>query len=137
MLDLFFSILYDSKPGEIDDYRAGYFEKILSILFRNRPKDIAQYLNNGGGKGNVTLMSALFKHLYSHSLMQIVQRFLLPEHPVTPQNSESMEDSNECEDLFNDSMEGADMDPFDTFRCSWSESEIALHMILDCLIGSK
>ena len=137
MLDLFFSILYDSKPGEIDDYRAGYFEKILSILFRNRPKDIAQYLNNGGGKGNVTLMSALFKHLYSHSLMQIVQRLLLPEHPVTPQNSESMEDSNECEDLFNDSMEGADMDPFDTFRCSWSESEIALHMILDCLIGSN
>jgi hypothetical protein len=137
MLDLFFSILYDSKPGEIDDYRAGYFEKILSILFRNRPKDIAQYLNNGGGKGNVTLMSALFNHLYSHSLMQIVQRLLLPQPPAPPQNSEAMEESNECEDLFNDSMEGADMDPFDTFRCNWSESEIALQMILDCLIGSK
>jgi hypothetical protein len=81
MLDLLFSILYDSEPGEIDDYRAGYFEKILFILFRHRPNEIAQYLNNGGGKGNVTLMSAMFKHLHSHSLMHIVQRLLLPRPP--------------------------------------------------------
>ena len=137
ILDLLFSILYDSKSREIDNYRAGYFEKILSILFRNRPKEIAQYLNDGGGKGNVTLMSALFRHLYSHSLMQIVQRLLLPQPPVPPQNPAVIEQSNECENLFNDTLEGAGIDPFDSFRCNWSESEIALQMILDCLIGNK
>mmetsp|Transcript_49849 Transcript_49849/g.57540 ORF Transcript_49849/g.57540 Transcript_49849/m.57540 type:complete len:1085 (+) Transcript_49849:234-3488(+) len=137
ILDLLFSILYDSKSREIDNYRAGYFEKILSILFRNRPKEIAQYLNDGGGKGNVTLMSALFRHLYSHSLMQIVQRLLLPQPPVAPQNPAVIEQSNECENLFHDTLEGADIDLFDSFRCNWSESEIALQMILDCLIGNK
>jgi len=139
ILDLLFSMLYEAEIGEIDDYRAGYFEKILSILFRHRPKDVAQYLNEGGGKGNVTLMSAMFKHLYSHSLMQIVQRLLLPQPPQPPKlegaDSEGKTETNESEDLFQDTLEGADIDPFDSFRCNWSESEEALQMILDCLVG--
>lgn len=142
ILDLFFSILYTSEIGEIDDYRAGYFEKVLSILFRYRPKDIAKYLNEGGGKGNVTLMSAMFKHLYSHSLMQIVQRLLLPRPPIPPSKPEGGDsdvkgETNECEDLFNDTLEGAELDPMDSFRCNWSESEIALQMVLDCLHSEK
>jgi hypothetical protein len=142
ILDLFFSILYTSEIGKIDDYRAGYFEKVLSILFKYRPKDIAKYLNEGGGKGNVTLMSAMFKHLYSHSLMQIVQRLLLPRPPIPPPkpeggDSDGKGESNECEDLFNDTLEGTELDPTDSFRCNWSESEIALQMVLDCLLGEN
>eukprot|EP00531_Pseudo-nitzschia_arenysensis_P000473 CAMPEP_0116117554 /NCGR_PEP_ID=MMETSP0329-20121206/1633_1 /TAXON_ID=697910 /ORGANISM="Pseudo-nitzschia arenysensis, Strain B593" /LENGTH=1038 /DNA_ID=CAMNT_0003611123 /DNA_START=233 /DNA_END=3349 /DNA_ORIENTATION=- len=140
ILDLFFSMLYKSEIGEIDDYRAGYFEKVLSILFRYRPKDVAQYLNEGGGKGNVALMSAMFKHLYSHSLMQIVQRLLLPQ-PPQPQrpevDGEEKDETNECEDLFNDTMEGAEMDPLDSFRCNWCESEEALEMVLESLVGES
>eukprot|EP00536_Pseudo-nitzschia_multiseries_P001988 jgi/Psemu1/235234/estExt_Genewise1.C_260144 len=137
MLDLFFSILYESEYGEIDDYRAGYFEKVLSVLLRTRPSDIAEYLNDGGGKGNTTLMSAMFKHLYSHSLMQIAQRLLLPQPPLPPKpednNDESKDDVNECEDLFNDPLEGTDTDTFEQFRCNWSESESALRIIVGCL----
>ena len=138
ILDLLFSMLYKSESGEIDDYRAGYFEKVLSILFRYRPKAVAQYLNEGGGKGNVTLMSTFFKHLYSHSLMQIVQRLLLPQPPPPPRPEGEGEgnENNECEDLFNDTMEGADMDPLDSFRCNWCESEEALKMVLECLVGT-
>lgn len=139
ILDLLFSILFTSEVGEIDDYRAGYLEKILSILFRHRPKDVAQYLNEGGGKGDVTLMSAMFKHLYSHSLMQIVQRLLLPQPPAPPTKLEGEEgkETNECEDLFQDTLEGADIDPIDSFRCNWSESEVALQMVLECLVGES
>jgi len=142
ILDLLFSILYESKTGEIDDYRAGYFEKVLSILLRYRPKDVAQYLNDGGGKGNLILMSAMFKHLYSHSLMQIVQRLLLPQIPIQPPKSEGGEsdvkgETNECEDLFNDTLEATDTDHIDSFRCNWSESEMALQMVLECLIGEN
>ncbi len=140
ILDLFFSMLYTSEIGEIDDYRAGYYEKVLSILFRYRPKDIAQYLNEGGGKGNVALMSAMFKHLYSHSLMQIVQRLLLPQPPQPPNpegDGEGKNETNECEDLFNDTLAGADMDPLDSFRCNWCESEEALKMIMESLLGEK
>lgn len=139
ILDLLFSMLYNSESGEIDDYRAGYFEKVLSILFRYRPKEIAKYLDEGGGKGDVTLMSAFFKHLYSHSLMQIVQRLLLPQPPVPPkpEGEEGKDDTNECEDLFTDTLEGMEMDPLDSFRCNWCESEAAMKMVLECLIGEE
>ena len=140
ILDLLFSMLYDSKIGEIDDYRAGYFEKVLSIIFRYRPKEVAHYLNEGGGKGIITLMSATFKHLYSHSLMQIVQRLLLPQPPAPPtkpEGEEGKDATNECEDLFSDTLEGAEMDPLDCFRCNWSESEMALKMVMECILGEE
>ena len=35
VLDLLFSMLYDSEPGEVDDYRAGYFDKDQSEKYRS------------------------------------------------------------------------------------------------------
>ncbi|KAG7355772.1 SIT4 phosphatase-associated protein [Nitzschia inconspicua] len=131
ILDLLFSILNDSEPGEIDDYRAGYFDKILSVLFRKRPHEMSDYINSGGGRGGDVLMAAMFKHLYSHSIMQIVQRLLLPQQPLPPKS----EQQEEGEDLFMDSMEGADIDGLGSFRCDWSQSQKALEMLLNCLIG--
>jgi hypothetical protein len=133
ILDLLFSMLYDAGPGEVDDYRAGYFDKLLSVLFRKRPLAMSQYVNEGGGRGNVTLMKAMFKHLYSHSIMQIVQRLLLPQPPLPIRDED---DDEEGEQLYADAMEGADMDGMGAFRCNWSESSVALELLLDCLIGS-
>jgi hypothetical protein len=132
ILDLLFDMLYDSKAGEIDDYRAGYFDKVLSVLLRKRPQALGQYINEGGGRGSEVLMKAMFKHLYSHSAMQIVQRLLLPQPPLPPKNEDDSD--KEGEELFADPMEGADMDGFGSFRCNWSESETALELLLDCLI---
>jgi len=132
MLDLLFSVLYDSESGEMDDYRAGYFEKVLSVLLKNRPNDIAEYLNDGGGKGNSTLMSVVFKHLYSYSLMQIVQHLLMPQPPPNPEADESKDEAhNECGDLFGNAFEAANA--AESFRCNWSESQTALQMVVDCL----
>jgi hypothetical protein len=136
ILDLLFSMLYDSKEGEIDDYRAGYFDKILSVLFRKRPQAMSQYINEGGGKGDTVLMEAMLNHLYSHSLMQIVQRLLLPQPPL-PSKEEEGDDDQKGDDLYTDHMESAERDGLDLFRCSWSESEVALEMLLDCLIGQE
>jgi hypothetical protein len=133
ILDLLFSMLYDAGPGEVDDYRAGYFDKLLSVLFRKRPQAMSQYVNEGGGRGNVTLMKAMFKHLYSHSIMQIVQRLLLPQPPLPLRDED---DDEEGEQLYADAMEGADLDGMGAFRCNWSESSVALELLLDCLIGS-
>ena len=52
ILDLLFSLLYTTEPGQLDDYRAGYFDKILTVLFRRRPDDLAKYINEGGGKSS-------------------------------------------------------------------------------------
>jgi hypothetical protein len=136
ILDLLFSILFESEPGEIDDYRAGYFDKILSVLFRRRPQEMSDYINGGGGKGSDVLMAAMFKHLYSHSIMQIVQRLLLPQ-PPPPAKQDEQDDAEEGEEIFGDIMEGADIDGLGLFRCDWSQSEKALEMLLDCLIGSE
>lgn len=138
ILDLLFSMLYDSKAGEVDDYRAGYFDKILSVLFRKRPQALARYINEGGGRGQVELMKAMFKHLYSHSIMQIVQRLLLPQPPLPPRDVDDDDDEDkEGQEIFSDQMDGADMDGFGSFRCNWSESEEALKLLLECLIDKS
>lgn len=130
ILELLFDMLYDAKPGEIDDYRAGYFDKILSVLFRKRPDALGQFFNQGGKRGSESLMKAMFQHLYAHSIMQIVQRLMLPQQPI-PKEKE-----NEGE-LCLEAMDGMDMDAFGSFRCNWSESEVALHLLLQCLIDTS
>ena len=89
LLDLLFSVLTETPELTLDARRAGYLEKVLSVLFRLRPIAMTEYLSGRGG-GNLfnsygrngsappPLMTALFRHLHSHSLMQIVQRLLMP-----------------------------------------------------------
>mmetsp|Transcript_41910 Transcript_41910/g.100986 ORF Transcript_41910/g.100986 Transcript_41910/m.100986 type:complete len:984 (+) Transcript_41910:262-3213(+) len=132
ILDLLFSVLYDAEVGQFDDYRAGYFDKVLSVLFRKRPQALGDYINDGGGRGDTVLMNAMMKHLYSHSLMQIVQRLLLPQPPLP----EKDEDGNPIDDLYGDPLDVADMDGMDLFRCTWPESDVALDLLLDALAGT-
>lgn len=143
ILDLLFSMLYEEQEGAVDDYRAGYFDKILSILFRKRPQALSQYINSGGGNGRAALMSAMFRHLYSHSIMQIVQRLLLPQPqaPPLPQSDDGVQEDENKEDgqnMYSDSLEiTGDLDGLGSFRCDWAESPEAIEMVLDCLIGDK
>jgi hypothetical protein len=132
ILDLLFDMLFDAEAGEIDDYRAGYFDKILSVLFRKRPQALADYINTGGRRGQAALMNAMFKHLYSHSIMQIVQRLLLPQPPLPP--TEDDDEDKEGAKSYMDSLEGADVDGFGAFRCTWPDSDEAMKALLDCLI---
>jgi SIT4 phosphatase-associated protein len=78
ILDLLFSLLISTPPGDLDDYRAGYFEKLLALLFRKRPREMADYLN----QSTTPLLTAMISHLYSHSILQVAQRLLLPKQPV-------------------------------------------------------
>ncbi len=137
ILDLLFQMLYEANAGEIDDYRAGYFDKILSVLFRKRPQALAHYINEGGGRGQMDLMKAMFKHLYSHSIMQIVQRLLLPQPPILPKDDEDDELGNQGEAIFPDPLEVGDLDGFGSFRCTWADSYEALELLLECLIDKS
>ena len=134
ILDLLFDMLYNAEAGEIDDYRAGYFDKILSVLFRKRPQALAEYINTGGRRGQSALMKVMFKHLYSHSIMQIVQRLLLPQPPLPPTDDE---EDKEGIKIFSDPFEGADIDGFGAFRCTWPDSDEAMKILLDCLIDKS
>ena len=144
LLDLLFSLLYETEPGKLDDYRAGYFEKMLTVLFRKRPTELSEYVNNGGGKGAETLMRTMFQHLYSHSIMQIAQRLLLPPRP-TPPKQQPEEGGGSGDGGGGDEQEqvGAEIvseetDPMQDnnvgIQCDWSKSNTALELLLDILI---
>jgi len=45
ILDLLFSVLIDTPPASLDDRRAGYFEKVLVVLFRKRAQAMSDYMN--------------------------------------------------------------------------------------------
>lgn len=137
IIDLLFQMLYDANSGEIDDYRAGYFDKILSVLFRKRPQSLATYFNEGGGRGQLVLMKAMFKHLYSHSIMQIVQRLLLPQPPLPPKDEEDDEQGRVGQLIFADPMEVGESDILGSFRCTWADSDEALELLLECLIDKS
>lgn len=142
ILDLFFSALFDTDSGKLDDYRAGYFDKILSVLFRRRPIEMSAFINAGGCHGRPALMRAILNHLYSHSIMQIVQRLLLPQRPFAT-NSVG-EDGGEGGDrpddeLLSDALDpnmNNDIDDGPRFECDWSEAPEALETLLDILMGT-
>lgn len=45
ILDLLFGVLMDSPPSSLDDRRAGYFEKVLNVLFQKRSHAMSDYMN--------------------------------------------------------------------------------------------
>ena len=105
----------------LDDRRAGYLEKILSILFRERPSFMTMYLNGDHlntnttassssspssmtlGKvsthhsgGGIPLFQCFFQQLHSYSIMQIVQRLFMPQpFSMTNFTSEVIDDDEE------------------------------------------
>jgi hypothetical protein len=164
LLDLLFSVLFITKPGDLDDYRAGYLEKIFSVLLRKRPQTLSDYINQGGEYGRDALQQAFVSHLYSHSIMQILQRLLLSttsngnnsnsnnnntnkmnkkknasqQQQQQPQDAD--DDDDDDDDLFGESSEDPYGNPDDgkdsaaTFKCNWGESTIILDSLLSSLL---
>jgi hypothetical protein len=141
LLDLLFSVLYETAVGELDDYRAGYLDKILTVLSRKKPEEVSSYINTGGASHTrEDLMRVVARHLYSHSIMQIAQRWLLP---LRPQHEEPVpEEQGEGEEIMPAAPaaaaeEGDDEDQEGALQCDWSESPEALHLLLDTLTCSN
>jgi len=76
ILDLLFGMITSTDSLTIDDRRAGYLEKILTVLFRTRPKEVTAYLND-----RPHLLRDMINQCHSHSIGQIVQRLMLPPPP--------------------------------------------------------
>ena len=65
--------------GDLDHHLAGYFEKILEMLFRKETECIISRINRGG----VDLFQMFLNHIGNYSIMQIVQRLMLPHIPFS------------------------------------------------------
>lgn len=126
------------QQPRLDDTRAGYVEKIFTVLSRNRPVHVTAYMNSGGSYGRRTLMQQLIRHLYSHSMMQIAQQLLLPHRPHRPpldeqepppgEENEEDEDRNTGDEI----VEGAGEEDI-VVQCDWAGAPEILPMLLELL----
>lgn len=72
-----FSILDSDQP--LDNHLAGYFEKILEMLFRRMTISVMSFLNTNG----TPLFLRFLHHIDNYSITQIVQRLMLPHIPFS------------------------------------------------------
>jgi len=168
ILDLLFSSLFDTPSSKLDDRRAGYLEKILTMLFRKKRIELTSYINGDNSQthpsneitasstvetqhngdetlefthhqgGGILLLEALFKHLYSNSIAQILQRLLMPRPPsYSDQGEETNEEGSHDEWPLNgedDDEDDGDMEEYGGISCDWADSEISLNHLLDHLL---
>lgn len=154
ILDLLFSMLFTTPQYQLDDRRAGYLEKILSMLFRTRQDAMTAYINGdhlketnhlecneqtvaipkhrGGGEA---LLKALFRQLHSNSITQIVQHMFMPKPlPFSSGDDEQSEDKHLDEYPTDDTDEmGSDLDYYCGINCNWVDSGIGVQLLLDGL----
>ena len=97
----------------IDNHLAGYFEKVLEMLFRHMTVPVMQYINERGPE----LLKKFLKHMSNYSIMQLVQRLMLPHIPFT------MPD------------DGIDSIPQED-KCNWSFSEETCTMLCSVMLES-
>lgn len=111
-----FSFLSDEKM--LNNYLAGYFEKILEMLFRQMTVSMMQYFNSHG----MSLLQSFLKHIDNYSIMLVVQRLLLPHIPFS--NSPEMEcvSVEEIKELY---------------ECNWSYNKESFTMLFDAMLASE
>lgn len=90
-----------SVNSKLDCYLAGYFEKILEMLFRNMTVLMMKFFNSSG----LELLKLFLNHIDNYSIMQIVQRLMLPHIPFS--------NSPEMENISYEDMK-------DFYQCNWS-----------------
>jgi hypothetical protein len=115
LLDKLFSFL--TTESKLDYYLAGYFEKILEMLFKKMTVPLMKYFNESGPQ----LLSRFLDHVDNYSIMQIIQRLMLPHIPfnnVTEQEAEAL---------------AADKS---LYQCNWSYSVECCQLLFDWMLSS-
>jgi len=113
-LSMLFSLLDNEAP--LDHYLAGYFEKILEMLFRRMTIPVMMYLNNGG----VPLLQKFLNHIENYSVMQIVQRVMLPHIPFSMEDVEVMSPEEKL-----------------NYQCNWSFQKETCHLLCSRMLTGE
>ena len=113
LLKKLFSLL--DLSVSINTYLGGYFEKVLEMLFRRMTVAVIPLVNDGG----VALLRRFLGKIDNYSVMQIVQRLMLPHIPFMMQN-----DTDEV--LVDDRQ---------NYLCNWSSIPEACELLLDRMLS--
>jgi hypothetical protein len=126
-LDRLFQFLDQPADQELDSHLAGYFEKILEMLFRKMTVAMMTYFNSK----ELTLFSRFLRHIRNYSVMQIVQRLMLPHLPFSnPGDSELLS--------FDEQQQGGNgPNSLLEQQCNWSFSPEACELLLAAMLGES
>jgi hypothetical protein len=108
LLHKLFSIL--EQPVPLDNFLAGYFEKILDMLFRKMTAEVVDFITTGSAE----LVNCFLRHVENYSVLQIVQRLMLPHIPFNMAADES-----ECA-----------AEP----KCGWSSDEVVCKLLCNRML---
>ena len=112
LLKKLFSLLDLNIP--INTYLGGYFEKVLEMLFRRMTMSVIPFVNEGG----VALLRRFLGKIDNYSIMQIVQRLMLPHIPFLIPN-----DADEVT-----------VDDRQNTLCNWSSIPEACELLLERML---
>ncbi|CAM9458265.1 unnamed protein product [Sphacelaria rigidula] len=117
-LSKLFSML--DEDGDMDAHRAGYLEKILTVLLKHKCAATTKFLNDGG----LELFRKMVRHLGNFSVMQVARLLLLPKHAALQEIDAAA--------LMGDGRgpDGADGFMSPSQWCNWSEAPEILQTLL-------
>ncbi len=113
LLESFFGLL--NTPSPLPARTAGYFEKVLTTLFRRRPAALSSYVSE-----HPDLFPVFVSHLSSFSIMSLLKRLTTPPLPPPPDASDEQWDT-----------------PEDSMTCSWGSDPKYATSILQSLLNSS
>jgi len=127
LLNRLFSILDSTSP--LDPYLAGYFEKTLGVLFRRLTITLMSYINRDG----ITLLLNFIKHIDNYSIMQVIQRLMLPHIPFSVQGQDGGDGEDDKDD------KDTDLSPEDLIltHCHWSYFEKTPSLLLEQMLCGR
>lgn len=105
-----------NSENKLDHYLAGYFEKVLEMLFRRMTVPMMKYLNSSG----LPLLELFLMHMENFSIMQIVQRLMLPHIPFN--------NGLDCDDIPEDDK--------DLYKCNWSSQEKSCQLLFNTMLDT-
>lgn len=112
LLKKLFSLLDLKVP--INTYLGGYFEKVLEMLFRRMTVSVIPFVNDGG----VALLRRFLGKIDNYSIMQIVQRLMLPHIPFLM--------PNDADEVIVDDRQN--------YLCNWSSIPEACELLLERML---
>lgn len=103
--------------SSIDHYLAGYFEKILDVLLRNKTSLMMNYINSRSDG----YFSEFIKHIDNFAVAQIIQRFLLPHIPYIP---DTLSEKLSEEEKF-------------SMQCQWAHHNFSCDILIEMLLTTN
>lgn len=120
LMEQLFSVITSPKPAS--DRLAGYFEKVLNVVFRRKSVDVMAFLDRKGP----SLFQDFCRQLHNYSVMQSLRILLLPAVQLAREDS-GLFMEEDCDSSNVDEALAASL------QCNWHRDDVALNHLVQHL----